>query len=160
MSRRTKSVTITSPGRDTGKTFLLTEMPADAGEKWAYRAMLALSRGGFEVPPGVFENGMAGLAAIVPYLVVIGFRSLHGARWEELEVLLDEMMTCIKYQPPLLGAPAQDLVAGVNSQIEDIRTRVELRKEVLMLHVDPFVLDAFQTMARVDPQESTDSSAT
>lgn len=157
MARREKLVTITSEGRDKGKTFKLTEMSADQGERWSYRTLLALSRGGFELPPGIFDAGMAGLAAIVPYLVVIGFRSLHAARWEELEVLLDEMMACVKYTPGIVGVPDQELIAGVNSQIEEIRTRVELRKEVLMLHVSPFDLAAFQNTERGDNQESTAS---
>jgi hypothetical protein len=154
---RTKLVTITSEGRDQNKTFLITEMDSYRGEKWAYRALLALSRGGFELPPGIFEAGMAGLAAIVPYLLVIGFRSLHAARWEELEILLDEMMSCVKYKPPQIDLPAQDLRNDTTSQIEEIRTRVELRKEVLMLHVDPFVLAAFQTSVSGDNQESPTS---
>lgn len=157
MARRTKTVTITSEGRDKGKAFLITEMDAWSGEKWSYRALLALSRGGFELPPGIFEAGMAGLAAMVPYLVVIGFRSLHAARWEELETLLDEMMTCVKYQPPQLGVEAQDIRTGVNSQIEEIRTRVELRKEVLMLHISPFDLAAFQSLEPANTAESTAS---
>lgn len=160
MARREKIVVITSEGRDKGKTFKITEMSADQGERWAYRALLALSRGGFELPPGIFEAGMAGLAAVVPYLVVIGFRSLHAARWEELEVLLDEMMQNIKYQPPIAGVPASDLISGINSQIEEIRTRVELRKEVLMLHVSPFDLAAFQNTERGDSPESQTSSPT
>ncbi len=157
MARRTKIVTITSEGRDKGKTYLLTEMSSWQGERWAYKTLLALSRGGFELPPGIFDAGMAGLAAIVPYLLVIGFRSLHAARWDELEVLLDEMMGCIQYKPPQADLPAQDLRNDVTSQIEEIRTRVELRKEVLMLHVDPFVLAAFQTSAPGDNPESPTS---
>lgn len=158
--RRVKTVVITSEGRDKGKSFVVTEMSADQGERWAYRALLALSRGGFELPPGIFDAGMAGLAAMVPYLVVIGFRSLHAARWEELEVLLDELMTCVKYQPDVTGLEAQEIRAGINSQIEEIRTRVELKKEALMIHVSPFDLAAFQSMDRGDTQESPTSSPT
>ncbi len=155
--RRTKLVTIKSEGRDFNKTFLLTEMSAYQAEKWAYKTLLALSRGGFELPPGIFDAGMAGLAPLVPYLLVVGFRSLHAARWEEVEVLLDEMMGCVQYKPPQIELPAQDLRNDAASQIEEIRTRVELRKEVLMLHVDPFVLAAFQTSAPGDNQESPTS---
>jgi hypothetical protein len=151
---RTKLVTITSEGRDQGKTFLITEMSSYHGEKWAYKALLALSRGGFELPPGIFDSGMSGLASIVPYLMVIGFRSLHAARWEEVEILLDEMMACVKYKPPQDALPAVELRNDSTSQIEEIKTRVELRKEVLMLHVDPFVLAQFQTSDQSDIQES------
>lgn len=143
--RKQKVVTITTEGRDKGKMFKLTEMSADQGEKWAYRALLALSRGGMNLPAGVFDNGMAGLASVVPYLVLIGLRSLNHAQWAEIEPLLDEMMTCVKYQPPQAGLEAQEIVSGINSQIEEIRTRVELRKMVLELHVDPSLAAVFQT---------------
>ena len=152
--RRTKLVTITSEGRDKDKTFLITEMSSYTGEKWAYRTLLALSRGGFELPDGIFDAGMSGLAPMVPYLLVIGFRSLHAARWEELETLLDEMMSCVQYKPPQIDLVAQDLRNDANSQVEEIRTRVELRKEVLMLHVAPFDLAAFQTSVSDDNQKS------
>lgn len=160
MARLTKTITITAEGRDKGKRFVITELDSCSGEKWAHRAMLALSRGGFELPPGLFEQGMAGFAAITPYLIVLGFKALNAARWEELEPLLDEMMTCVKYQPPAISGqmiPAQDLMDGINGQIEEIKTRVELRKEVLMLHVSPFDLAAFQTSARGDTPESSSS---
>jgi hypothetical protein len=160
MPRQTKIFTITSEGRDLGKKFLLTEMPAYQAEKWAYKTLLALSRGGFELPQGIFDAGMAGLAAVVPYLMVIGFRSLHAARWEELEILLDEMMTCVKYQPDKAELMPQDIRTDATSQIEEVRTRVELRKEVLMLHVNPFDLAAFRTLVKEDSQESQTSSAT
>ena len=154
MARHTKTVTITNEGRDYGKSFVITEMSAYQAEKWAYRTLLALSRGGFELPPGIFEAGMAGLASIIPYLLVIGFRSLHGARWEEIEALLDEMMDCVQFKPDNPTLMPQSLRKDTTSQIEEIRTRVELRKEVLMLHVDPFVLAAFQTSAQDATPES------
>jgi hypothetical protein len=143
--RKDKVVTITTEGRDKGKMFRLVEMPADQGEKWAYRALLALSRGGMNLPSGIFDSGMAGLASVVPYLVLIGLRSLNAAKWEEMEPLLDEMMSCVKYQPPQAGVQAQDLISGINSQIEEIRTRVELRKAILELHVDPSLAAVLQT---------------
>jgi hypothetical protein len=134
--RKEKIVTIQTEGRDRGKSFRLTEMPADQGEKWAFRALLALSRGGMNLPAGILDAGMAGLASIVPYLVIMGLRSLNAAQWSELEPLLDEMMLCVKYQPPG-NMPPQELFSGASGQIEEIRTRVELRKQILELHVDP-----------------------
>ena len=46
MARKTKRVTITAEGRDKGKTFLITELPADQAERWAIRALLALIQSG------------------------------------------------------------------------------------------------------------------
>lgn len=134
MARRVKRVTISAPGRDRGKAFELTEMPADQGERWALRMLLALSRGGVEVPEGLFSGGWAGLASLWPYLLVTGLRSLQGAQWAELEPLFDEMMTCVTWCPPG-NAPAQPLWVGADSQIEEVTTRIELRKEVIELHL-------------------------
>jgi hypothetical protein len=154
--RKKKSITITDEGRDKGKTFVLTELSADQGEKWAYRTLLALSRGGFDLPPGLMDAGMAGLAAVVPYLIVVGLRSLNGTQWTELEPLLDEMMTCVKYKPPGV-LPEQELFAGANGQIEEIKTRVMLRKEILEMHVDPSLTAVFLTSD--DPQKESPAPA-
>lgn len=154
MGRRTAVITITDPGRDKGKQFVLTEMFADQGERWVYRTLLALSRGGIDLPPGIFERGFAGFAELLPYLLVVGLRALHGAQWAELEPLLDEMMECIKFQPPgTNGNPQllQPLFPGHNCQIEEIGTRAMLRKEVLQLHAGFSLADAFSTL---DPEQS------
>lgn len=160
--RKEKVITITTDGRDKGKLFRLSEMPADQGEKWAFRALFALSRGGMNLPSGILDAGMAGLASVVPYLVLIGLRSLNSVKWEEIEPLLDEMMLCVKYQPPQPGVPAQDLIGGVNGQIEEIRTRVELRKAILELHVDPSLAAVLLTSDQPSevPQDASAAQAT
>lgn len=134
MGRRSKLVTLTD-GRDKGKQFRVHEMFADAGERWAFRALLAISRSGVNVPPGLFENGWAGLAAMMPYLFVIGFQGLSGAKWEELDPLLTEMMECVKFQPPG-GYPEQPLGSGLALQVEEVKSLLVLRRSVLELHVD------------------------
>lgn len=144
MARHEKRVTIATPGRDAGKTYLIQEMPAYQGEKWAYRALLALSRGGIELPPGIFDAGFSGLAAMMPYFLVIGLRSLHGAQWVELEPLMDEMMTCVQWCPPG-NAPLQPYMAGAEHQVSEIATLQKLRLEVLQLHVNFSIADALQT---------------
>lgn len=148
MARKTNKVTITAPGRDRGKTFVLTEMSADKGERWALRALLALSRGGIEVPPGMFDQGWIGLANFLPYALVIGLRSLHGSQWTEVEPLLDEMMECVRFAPPGYNGDErllQTLFPGDNSQVEEIATRLHLRKEVLQLHVNFSLADVPST---------------
>jgi hypothetical protein len=148
VARKTKLVTITAPGRDKSKQFLITEMAADQGERWAMRALLALSRGGIEIPEGLFEQGFAGLASVLPYALVIGLRSLHGAQWAEVEPLLEEMMNCVQWVPPGTNAdPAllQPIWPGANAQTEEVGTRLLLRREVLGLHMDPSLADALST---------------
>lgn len=149
MPRHTKEVTLTD-GRDKGRTFLLTEMPADQGERWALRALLAISRSGVEVPPGLFETGWAGLASIMPYLFVIGFQGLAGAKWDELEPLLTEMMSCVQYVPGY-GHPAQAIKDGTLCQIEEVKSFLKLRRMVLELHLDPSAAGVLQTMGGTTP---------
>jgi len=134
MARCTKLVTLTD-GRDRGKQFRVHEMFADAGERWALRALLAISRSGVNVPPGLFDSGWAGLAAMMPYLFIIGFQGLSGAKWEEMEPLLVEMMDCVKFQPPG-GYPEQPLGTGMALQVEEVKSLLVLRRAVLELHVD------------------------
>lgn len=132
--RRKHVVTIEDAGRDKGKTFLIHEMPADIGERWATQAMYLLAKAGVTVPEGVQESGMAGLAAIgIDFLSIAQLRALQDPS-------LDEQWDYVEYlHAP--GHPPQKLLAGDASQIEEIRTRSRLRQEVLKLHTDFFTAD-------------------
>lgn len=130
MARKTEFVSIPADyGRDVGKMFLLTEMPASKAETWATRAILAVTRAGIDldVDPG---SGMSGVMAAGVQSVV---RGLGGISMEDVQPLLDEMMTCIQAIPD----PAAPNVARylVEDDIEEVRTRLYLRERVLSLHV-------------------------
>lgn len=129
MARNTLNYTVTDEGRDNGKTFVLTEMPASRAEAWAMRALLALMAGGVEMPDG-FENlGMAGMAEM-------GIRAISGLKWEVAEPLLDEMWSCVQIMPdPTKPHVVRNLC---ESDIEEIPTRIKLRMEVWKLHVGFF----------------------
>ena len=126
MARNTKDVTITAEGRDKGKVFHLTEMPATQSEKWAFRLFLALSRAGFEVPDDIQAAGMAGIAAL-------GLQSIGKLSWADAEPLIDEMFGCVQVVPD----PSRPEVIRrlIESDIEEIGTRMFLRKEIFGLHV-------------------------
>ena len=125
MARKVVTVTIPQEGRDKGKAFLLTEMSASQAEKWALRALLALSRAGFEIPDGA--AGMAGIAQV-------GFQAFGRVDFHDAEPLLDEMFTCLKCVPdpnkPEITRPL------VDDDIEEVQTRIYLRGEIFRLHVD------------------------
>lgn len=129
MARKTLTVTIDGTGRDTGKAFLLTEMGASQSEKWAARALLALMRGGVTIPDNIAQMGLAGLA-------VIGVEALGTLEWDVAEPLLEEMFICVKIIPD----PSKPNVVRmlIEDDIEDVKTRVKLRKAVLELHIDSF----------------------
>src|SRR5690242_1682736 len=94
MSRKIERLTITAEGRDKGKTFILTEMPADQGERWALRALLALTNTGAAIPEEALGAGMAGRAAV-------GIQALGMLNSIQVQPLLDELWpTCVRIVPP------------------------------------------------------------
>lgn len=127
MARKTTTVTIARAGRDAGKVFLLTEMPATQAEKWAARAFLALAKSGVEIPDDIATAGLAGIAAV-------GVKAFTGVSFEAAEPLMDEMFGCVKIIPD----PSKPMVvrALIEDDTEEVATRLQLRQEVLALHVD------------------------
>lgn len=133
MARRESTVVIRTepdsklkPGRDEGKVFRLREMSATQAEDWAMRALLALTNAGAEIPDEAVNGGMAGLA-------VMGVQALAGLKYDAVKPLMDEMFTCVQIQPNPRDA---NVVRGlVEDDIEEVSTRLQLRKAVLELHV-------------------------
>jgi|SRR5580700_360731 hypothetical protein len=128
--RREKDVTITAEGRDKGKVFHLREMPAAQGERWAARALLLMARSGQDIGPLDSRSGLAGLA-------VAGVSSLGLIDFREVEPLMDEMFQCVTIKTDPKTGVVRPLLPedGINSDIEEIATRVQLRKEILELHM-------------------------
>jgi len=126
MARRTKTVTITSDGRDIGKTFLIKEMPASQAERWAERLLFAIGQSGADIPSNILAAGFAGVAAI-------GIRALAGLPWDIADSLLREMFDCISIIPN--PAVPQVVRALIEDDIEEVLTRLQLRDEVINLHV-------------------------
>ena len=127
--RKTKTITITDEGRDKGKVYSLTELPASKAERWAMRAFFAMMRGGVTVPDDLAAMGMAGLAQM-------GLSAVSSMSFHDAEPLLDEMMTCVKAVPdPTKPSFVRELV---ETDIEEVKTRLLLRKEVFTLHTDFF----------------------
>lgn len=127
MARSTINYTVTDEGRDKGKLFVITELPAAQGEAWAMRAILALTAEGVDIPPNFERLGMAGM-------VEIGVRSLTKLRWEVAAPLLAEMWQCVKIIPdPAKPHVVRDLI---EQDIEEIMTRIKLRMEIFKLHAD------------------------
>jgi hypothetical protein len=131
MARKSLDITIPkdSGSRDASKLFRLTEMPASQAEKWAARAFLAMARNGIEIPDDIASSGLAGIAAI-------GLKAIGGMRYEDAEPLLDEMFLCVAIIPDP-NKPA--VIRGLMEEdIEEISTRLMLRKELFNLHVGFF----------------------
>ena len=124
MARKTGTITIDQEGRDHGKSFFLTEMPATQAEKWATRALLAMARAGADIPDNVSDMGMAALADPRALLTAIG-----NLAFADAEPLLDEMFSCVAFNPS--GSIVRPLI---ENDIEEVKTRLLLRSEVIALH--------------------------
>lgn len=127
MARKIANHRVTEEGRDNGKLFLITEMSASRAESWAMRVLLALIGSNINVPENFAELGMAGLAEL-------GIKALSGLSWEVAEPLLEEMMECVQIIPD----PSKTHVVRplIESDIEEVKTRLNLRMEVWKLHMD------------------------
>lgn len=138
MARKEATVTIKTEGRDKGKVFLLTELPSEQGEEWATRALFAMMNAGVDIPDNLMSAGLAGIAAL-------GIKSLTKINYEAAKPLLTEMWTCIQIRPS--PGVTRELV---ESDIEEVATRFQLRKEILMLHIDFFTAAALSTSASAE----------
>lgn len=126
MARKQATVKIDAKGRDFGKVFLITEMPASQSEEWAGRALFAMLNAGVEIPDSIVGGGLAGVASL-------GISALTKVSFDAAKPLLDEMFTCVQVQPS-----ATVTRALIEDDIEEIGTRLRLRKEVFNLHTDFF----------------------
>lgn len=127
MARKTAMYSVKDENRDRGKMFLLTEMDADKAEDWAMRVFFALMSANVELPDGIEELGMAGLAEI-------GLKAIGGLKWEIAKPLVAEMFECVQMIPDPSKTHVQRSL--VPSDIEEVSTRLKLRMEVFNLHVD------------------------
>ncbi|MDN7913679.1 hypothetical protein [Burkholderia cepacia] len=110
-------------------------MSAARSEEWATRALFAVMSCGVEIPEDILGAGLAGVAAL-------GVRSLNKVPFELAKPLFDEMMGCVEFEFDAREGGARALI---DDDIEEVVTRVKLRKVVLDLHIEGF-LGAVQSM--------------
>ena len=121
---KTKVVKIEKSGRDFGKSFLITEMPCEQAENWAMRVFFAAAKSGVDLPDNIQEMGMAGF-------LITSLKAVFAIDWTVAKPLLDEMMGCVKVWSKLVPQ-GRELTA---EDIEEVSTRLFLRKEVIELHL-------------------------
>lgn len=122
--RKKLPVAITADGRDNGKTFMLTELPARQAEKWAMRALFVLAKY-MDIPEHIMNSGMAGLAQLSPKMFL-------SATFAEVEPLMDEMLSCVRI---IRDARRPDMEFELTGDdIEEVPTLLFLRSKVWELH--------------------------
>ena len=134
-------------GRDAGKQFHLTEMSASQAENWAVKVVLAIGSSGIEIPDNLADQGMAGLLAV-------GYLNLLKIPFETAKPLLDEMMGCVQIVPsPNIKRPL------IEDDIEEVKTRLSLRKAVWDLHMDFFLDEKESTSESLQQENATIGSS-
>lgn len=124
MTRRTREVHIDSENsRDHGKTFVITEMPSEDAEWWAFRVLQGIAAADVEID----------LNAPLAELAAVGFRGIAQISPEKARPIITEMMDCVKVKMP--DGNTRNLLP---SDIEEVATRVKLRMEVFDLHTGFF----------------------
>ena len=138
MARKQASF-VAQTGRDKGKEFLITEMSATQAESWAFRVILAIGNAGIEIPDNLASQGMAGLMAV-------GYMNLLKIPFDAAKPLLDEMMGCVQIVPSAnIKRPL------IEDDIEEVKTRLLIRKAIWDLHMD-FFLDADKSTSESETQ--------
>ncbi|WP_445656825.1 hypothetical protein [Achromobacter sp. NCFB-sbj8-Ac1-l] len=138
MARKQKTITITAAGRDKGKAFLITELSAAEAEEWAGRALFALMNAGVQIPDNIAKAGLAGLASV-------GLKALNSLKFEQAKPLFDKMMECVQLDMGRAGTRRLD-----DEDIEEVATRLLLRREIVALHLD-FSQAAGQSISASSP---------
>lgn len=133
MARKTEIYVVKKDNRDKGKRFLITEMPALKAERWATRALLALTKSGQDIGQ-VQGQGMAGIA-------VAALHGLQHLQFDDADPLMMEMMDCVQIIPdprhPETSRPlVQDGEEG--DDIEEVETRLILKERIFRLHTGFF----------------------
>jgi hypothetical protein len=121
MARKTARVTIDADGRDKGKTFVVTELPALDIERWTVRLVLALGKNGVNLPGVQADSGFAGIAGVLWAL-------LAQVSPEEAETLMATMLEGLKIDE---GKIIRELVTD---DIEEPETLLQLRMAWVDLH--------------------------
>lgn len=127
MARRTIDIAIEAEGRDKGRVYRITEMPASVGEQWALDAINGVARSGLVHVSDLKDTPMAGLAAL-------GVQAFMGMAKADLQPLLAQMFSCVTRVMP--AAPQGRLLQ--EEDIEEVTTRLKLRREIFELHTGFF----------------------
>jgi len=138
MARKVLEVAIQAAGRDKGKVFRITEMPASKAERWAARSLAALLSSGVDVPEGLLRAGAAALAHF-------GITVFARMDFDAAQPLLDEMMECVEIKPD----PSKPVYRRlIEDDIEELATRFRLRAEVFQLILGFSIPDDLSTSLR------------
>ena len=121
-----KYVDVVGLGRDSGRVYRVTEMPALKGELWAIKVLKGLQSQGLDIPDFT-KTPSAKLAEI-------GIIAIMGLPTDDMEAALSEMMSCVTVVIPDGTARAK-----IADDFEEWATILKLREEVVKLQLSFFL---------------------
>ena len=120
MARKEVEIKI-EDGRDAGKVFKITEMPAVPMDKWVTRALILL---------GKSDKGIGALAGTSFESIL---KALSAADYDETEKLLNELLACCSFLKDGVSVPMKGDM--IDSVIEEWTTIMRLRVEALKVNL-------------------------
>ncbi len=129
--RETILYVVEDENRDKGKQFLVTEMSAADGERWAKDALHALAQSGVDLPEDYSKLTVAGVASI-------GFKMLASVPGDVMNDITDRLMNCVEYipdpdQPDIKRGGKPPRPQMLEDDIEEVMTRLKLKGVVFKL---------------------------
>ena len=150
MARKEVDFVISDEGRDKGKVFHIVEMSAMRAEKWGWKALQAAQKGGVIIDDSILSMGMQAVAAV-------GISGIMNAPFHEIEPLMDEIMGCVTIKPDPRNLDIKRPI--LEEDIEEWKTMLNLRVEVLKLHTGFFQPGAQSSSISETPAPSPSPSA-
>ena len=123
-----KEINITLQDGERSLNFKVKQMSATQLESWIIRAILALGKGGVDVPQG------ADIRAAGEYLSRHGLAALGRLDYEQVKPLLDELLTCC-WHVTGQNSMTQLIPEVVDGILEDVCTLFKLRLEAIKLNL-------------------------
>jgi hypothetical protein len=144
--RKTETVTVPAEGygRDGGKSFLITEKSAIEAERWGLRMFVALKG-----TSGVLDDDRARLGMVGVAIAGLNAFLAASVKMEEVQPLLDEMMTCVKVIRDKRHPEVGTQITLIGDDIEEVATVLWLRSEVIRVHTGFSFAAAFSTLMRL-----------
>lgn len=141
-----EQVVVIEKGRDAGKKFLITEMPAYKFDNLAMRMLAAVASSGVSLTnfisesTGIAIDNIGDLAALKEIDPLDGAIGLLNASFNVFGMIptsvsmpiLDELLSCVQFIPD--GGRARPINHDLGD-VEDFRTLWKLRFDAYMIHV-------------------------
>ena len=137
MARKTATIVIEEKNRDAGTRFVVTEMSAANGSRFAFQIFQLLAASGLDI-------NLKGLGtAEVIRLIMGAINALHPDQFDQYKA---QLMECVQWQSPTDHKTTRKLMDG---DVEEISTVYRLMFEALRLTLGDFFTEISQLLPKM-----------